>query len=121
MTEPAYLSTTRAAYDTVADDYAAQLRDELDRKPLDRAMLASFAELVLVSGGGAVAELGCGPGRVTAHLAGLGLNAFGVDLSPRMIAVARRMYPELRFDEGSILELDVPAMSRDIVHRCLGT
>jgi SAM-dependent methyltransferase len=107
MTEPSYLTTTRAAYDIVADDYAALLCDELDRKPLDRAMLAGFAELVRARGGGAVAELGCGPGRVTAHLASLGLDAFGVDLSPRMIEVARRTYPELRFEEGSILALDV--------------
>lgn len=43
----------------------------------------------------AVAELGCGPGRVTAHLRDLGLDVFGVDLSPVMIDLAREAYPEL--------------------------
>ncbi|HEX4812014.1 MAG TPA: class I SAM-dependent methyltransferase [Nonomuraea sp.] len=90
MIESTYLRATRAAYDTVAADYAELLRDELDAKPLDRVMLAAFAEYARAPGAGEVADLGCGPGRVTAHLHALGVNAFGVDLSPEMIAVARR-------------------------------
>jgi SAM-dependent methyltransferase len=107
MPEPDYLRTTRAAYDTVAVDYAELLRTALAAKPLDRAMLAAFAELVQTAGAGPVADLGCGPGRVTAHLHSLGLTAFGVDLSPGMVAVARRAHPDLRFDEGSLTALDL--------------
>ncbi|MDJ0346190.1 class I SAM-dependent methyltransferase [Streptomyces sp. H10-C2] len=107
MTEPSYLSATRAAYDIVAVDYAELLRTELAAKPLDRAMLATFAELVEATGTGPVADLGCGPGRVTAHLDALGLSAFGVDLSPEMVVVARRDHPDLRFDEGSMTALDL--------------
>jgi ubiquinone/menaquinone biosynthesis C-methylase UbiE len=33
---------------------------------------------------------------------------FGVDLSPEMIAIARREYPGLRFEEGSMTALDQP-------------
>lgn len=69
-------------------------------------MLAAFAELVRA--GGPVADLGCGPGRVTAHLHELGVPAFGVDLSPEMIAVARRDYPGLRFEVGSMAALNLP-------------
>ena len=112
MNEPAelagYLTTTRAAYDTVAADYADLLRDQLAGAPLDRAMLGAFAELVQAEdAGAAVADLGCGPGRVTAHLDSLGLSAFGVDLSPGMVEVARRTYPGLRFDVGSLAALDL--------------
>ncbi|MGW5940546.1 class I SAM-dependent methyltransferase [Streptomyces celluloflavus] len=107
MTEPAHLRAIRAAYDTVAADYATLLRTELDTKPLDRAMLAAFAELVRADDAGPVADLGCGPGRVTAHLHGLGVPAFGIDLSPEMVAVARRSHPELRFEEGSMTALDL--------------
>lgn len=60
---------------------------------MDRAVLAGFAELVQAAGAGPVADLGCGPGRVTAHLDALGLPAFGVDLSPEMVALARRHLP----------------------------
>lgn len=106
-TEPADLTATRAAYDTVAADYAELARGELAAKPFDRAMLATFAELVLADGGPPVADLGCGPGRITAHLDSLGVAAFGVDLSPGMVAVARESHPGLRFEEGSMLALDL--------------
>ncbi|WP_426623056.1 hypothetical protein ACPPVW_10400 [Leifsonia sp. McL0607] len=36
----------RVAYDLVADDYAALLEDELERLPLERAMLTAFVEQV---------------------------------------------------------------------------
>lgn len=107
MTEPTYLNTTRASYDTVAMDYAELLRTELGYRPLDRAMLAAFVELVQASDAGPVADIGCGPGRVTGHLQSLGLTARGIDLSPEMIAVARRTYPDLRFDVGSMNALDL--------------
>ncbi|MFE7390329.1 class I SAM-dependent DNA methyltransferase [Streptomyces sp. NPDC057582] len=107
MTEPTYVRTTRASYDTVAADYAELLRTELGRRPLDRAMLAAFVELVQASDAGPVADIGCGPGRVTGHLQSLGLTARGIDLSPEMVAVARKTYPDLRFDVGSMNALDL--------------
>lgn len=110
MASTSHLNTVRASYDAVATDYAQLLIGELGRRPLDRAMLAAFAEHVRgdgPNGGRAVADLGCGPGRVTAHLDGLGVRAFGVDLSPAMVAVARRTYPGLRFEVGSMGALDI--------------
>jgi trans-aconitate methyltransferase len=98
---------TRVAYDTVAVDYAELLRDELSGKPMDRAVLGAFAELVRTEGNGPVGDLGCGPGRVTTYLHSLGLTIFGVDLSPGMVTVARQTYPDLRFDEGSMSALDI--------------
>jgi len=106
--DPADVLATRLAYDTVAEDYAELLQAELANKPYDRAMLATFAELVKSAGGGRVGDLGCGPGRVTAHLDSLGLDAFGVDLSPGMVAVARQRHPTLEFDVGSIEALPLP-------------
>lgn len=44
---------------------------------------------------------------MTGHLASLGLDAFGVDLSPEMITVARRDYPHLTFREGPLVSLDL--------------
>ncbi|MFC9154621.1 class I SAM-dependent methyltransferase [Streptomyces bauhiniae] len=106
MTEPAFLSAVRESYDTVAADYVERVPPPAALDPLSRAMLAGFAELVRTAGVGPVADLGCGPGRVTAHLAGLGVAAFGVDLSPKMIELARHAYPHLRFSEGSMTALD---------------
>lgn len=106
MTEPAHLGAVRTAYDTVAANYADGLDVELAAKPLDRAMVAAFAELVPT--GTPVADLGCGPGHVTAHLSRLGLAAFGIDLSPAMVEIARTTNPELRFDLGTMTGLDLP-------------
>ncbi|MCW3813343.1 class I SAM-dependent methyltransferase [Micromonospora sp. DR5-3] len=105
MTEPIWLTETRAAYDTVAVDYA-RLLPEVVEGPLDRGMLAAFAEQV--GPGRPVLEVGCGTGRVTFHLRDLGLDVSGVDLSPGMIEVARRAYPELRFEVGSMTALALP-------------
>ncbi|MET8509100.1 class I SAM-dependent methyltransferase [Streptomyces sp. NPDC004787] len=105
MVDDATLRATREAYDTAAPLYAELFSDSLRDSPLDRAMLGAFAEAVR---GGEVADLGCGPGYVTAHLAASGLDAFGVDASPVMIRLARRAFPELRFEAGAMEALDVP-------------
>lgn len=106
MAEPRYLTDTRAGYDAIAADYDEAFAGELDKQPLDRAMLAAFAEVVR-DPGGPVAEVGSGPGRVTAYLHGLGVPVFGVDLSPAMVALARRTFPGLRFEQGSMTGLDL--------------
>lgn len=106
MTDSDFLTTTRTFYDAIAEDYADLFRDELAGRPLERALLGVFAELV--EGDGPVADLGCGPGRTTARLASLGLPVFGLDLSESMLAIARRENPGLRFEQGSMLELDLP-------------
>ena len=111
MPETDYLTVTRAAYDTVASDYARLFKGALDRMPWDRTVLAVFAELVLRDRLGPVADVGCGPGRITGYLHQLGLAAFGVDLSPGMLALARQALPGLRFIEGSMTALDLPDAS----------
>jgi SAM-dependent methyltransferase len=109
MTDSDFLTATRTFYDAVADDYADQFRENLARMPLERALLTAYAELVGRDGGGdgTVADLGCGPGRTTALLASLGLSVFGLDLSEGMLAIARRENPGLRFEQGSMLDLDL--------------
>jgi SAM-dependent methyltransferase len=107
MTEPDFLAATRAAYDTVAARYAENIPERYHSNPLHHAMISVFAELVRAAGDGLVADVGCGPGHVTAHLRSLGVTAFGVDLSPEMIALARDAYPELRFEVGLMDALEV--------------
>ncbi|MEU0102875.1 class I SAM-dependent methyltransferase [Streptomyces sp. NPDC006267] len=112
--EPDFLHATRTSYDTLAADYVEWARDELAAKPLERALLATFAELTAKGGGGLpLADVGCGTGRVTGYLhgLGLGLDVFGVDLAPRMVAMAREEHPGLRFEVGSMLGLGLPDAS----------
>jgi SAM-dependent methyltransferase len=107
MADDDVLTTTREAYDAVAPTYAELFRDTLRDRPLDRAILGVFAEVVSANGDAQVADLGCGPGQITAHLAELGLTAFGVDASPAMVELARQSYPGLRFDVGSMAALNI--------------
>ncbi len=107
MNVDGWLADTRISYDTVAVSYADQLRDALDAEPYLRASLAVFADQVGAAGGGPVADAGCGPGHVTGHLHKLGIDAFGIDLSPGMIDIARRDHPDLRFEVGSMTDLDL--------------
>ncbi|MET9452146.1 class I SAM-dependent DNA methyltransferase [Streptomyces cinerochromogenes] len=105
MDKDDWLADTRTSYDTVAVSYADRMRDALDREPYLRAALALFADSVRATGGGPVADVGCGPGHVTAHLNAAGVDAFGIDLSPAMIDLARREHPGLRFEVGSMTDL----------------
>jgi len=106
---------TRASYDAVAPAYAEALSDELARKPLDRALLTAFAEQVRAVGRGEtrVWDVGCGPGHVTAFLAGLGLRAAGVDLSGEMTGQAAKRHPDLTFSTGSMTALPAADASWD--------
>jgi len=58
MLETEYLTVTRAAYDTIASDYARVLDGALDRMSWDRAVLCTFAELVARDRLGPVADVG---------------------------------------------------------------
>ncbi|GAA0397032.1 class I SAM-dependent methyltransferase [Microbispora corallina] len=107
MTDLGFLEPTRSSYDAVAARYSTLFVDDLPGQPVKRSLLTLFAELA----SGPTADVGCGPGHVTAFLRGQGLDVFGVDLSPGMVEQARANYPELRFEVGSMTGLDHPARS----------
>lgn len=100
--EPAH-RRVRAAYDAVAGRYLDRFGQELDHKPLDRALLRRVVESA--PPGCPVADLGCGPGHVAAWLARAGAGAVGIDLSPAMVGVGRRAFPAVEFRVGDLLAL----------------
>jgi ubiquinone/menaquinone biosynthesis C-methylase UbiE len=104
MREPD-LHTAHAAYDAIAAVYADQFKDTLDDRPTERALLAAFAEVIRREPAGIVADLGCGPGHIAAHLHSLGLSVLGVDQSSQMLAIGRTRYPEVRFALSAITRL----------------
>jgi ubiquinone/menaquinone biosynthesis C-methylase UbiE len=103
------LDATRAMYDTVAVAYGELVTGLNPESGLEGAMLHAFADRV--RGTGRVLDAGCGTGRMTDWLASVGVVADGIDLSPGMIEVARRTYPTLSFEVGSMTALDVPDAS----------
>jgi SAM-dependent methyltransferase len=95
----------RGNYDKIADAYARQLYQELQKKPLDRELLSRFA--AEVGRGGEVCEMGCGPGQVARYLRDMGTKVFGLDLSPGIVQKARELNPDISFEVGDMTSLDL--------------
>ena len=93
----------RESYDGLADEYARQIFNELENKPLDRELLNRFA--AEMAGRGEVCDMGCGPGHVARYLRDAGTTVFGLDLSPRMLEQARQLNPDICFREGNMMAL----------------
>jgi SAM-dependent methyltransferase len=65
----------------------------------------------------AVLEVGCGTGQLTQSLAGYGFSLTAIDISPSMIAVARRRLgtPAIAFRASSFEDLDMTDASFDLM------
>ncbi len=99
------LRVVRASYDAVATEYVARVYDELRHKPLDRELLDAVA--ADAAGLGPLCDLGCGPGHVARYLHQRGAEVRGIDLSPQLIAEARRLSPDIRFDVADMRSVPV--------------
>jgi SAM-dependent methyltransferase len=82
-----------AGFGQLAEDAAARLIRTLRRDRIE---------------GGLVVDLGCGSGRLSRRVADAGHDVLGIDISPAMIALARRHVPGGRFHVGSILDAKLP-------------
>ena len=91
------------SYDRVAAEYAARFGDEMSYKPFDRLMLDWL--IAKVGGRGPICDIGCGPGQIACDLHSRGAPACGIDLAPEMVAQARRLNPEIPFQQGDMLAL----------------
>ena len=83
----------------------AEVYDEV--RPADGHWREVFELLVGEAGltQGRVLDVGCGTGRLVGALAERGVDAAGVDVSPEMLAVARRKLPRSTFAEARAEQL----------------
>ena len=95
----------RTAYDAIAEDYAAAYPTTEPEAALDLAMVDHFVGLLCERGGMRVLDAGCGTGRMARYLTDHGCAVTGVDLSPGMLAMARRDHPDLDVREASVTDL----------------
>ncbi len=102
-------SELSASYDRVAEEFAEEFFQELERKPFDCELLARFVESV--GAGAAVCDIGCGPGQIARFLQDRGLSTRGIDLSEEMVKCGRRLNPDISFERGNMLALDLPSDS----------
>lgn len=70
----------------------------------------------LVGKGGRVLDVGCGSGiPVASYFVGLGCEVKGIDISGRMIELARRNVPGAEFEKADMLEVAYPPASFDLI------
>src|SRR5262245_61286643 len=60
-------------------------------------------------------DVASGPGALTAEAANRGAHSVGVDLSPRMIELARQLYPTIEYREADVEHLPFPDHTFDAV------
>jgi SAM-dependent methyltransferase len=96
----------RSSYDAIATDYSANLVNELRGLDFETWLLD---RVLAHAGERPVVEVGSGPGHITAYLADGGADAVGIDLSPAMVAEARRRFPDGSYEVGDLRRLGPPA------------
>ncbi|MFX0055566.1 MAG: class I SAM-dependent methyltransferase [Promethearchaeota archaeon] len=89
----------REGYDNIASQYD-EYRDPFNNK-------AELNELMsLVEPGGHILDAGCGSGVVSRALIDNGFQVTGVDISQKMIGIARQRIPEAEFIVGDMAALE---------------
>ncbi|MGH9390628.1 MAG: class I SAM-dependent methyltransferase [Vicinamibacteria bacterium] len=77
--------------------------------PLERALVDEFFPRPPAR----VLDIGCGAGRTTIGLEERGYQVVGIDLSPNLLALARRRFGALRFHRGDAASLPYRSSSFD--------
>jgi SAM-dependent methyltransferase len=70
-------------------------------RPAEVVILARYREAM----SGRVLEIGCGAGRILGYLLDLGAEAYGIDVSARMVAYCRERYPAATVMVGDMANL----------------
>ena len=106
----------RRLFDTIADRY--DLITVLLSFGLDRRWKMRLADLAAVQPGTRVLDLACGTGDIAFELARRGAHSTGLDLTHRMLQLARRKPAASRtsrFVQGDMMALPFPSASFDVV------
>ncbi len=91
-----------ALYTAIADAYTQRYFSDLSDAWIVEELVAALAPI------SRVLDVGCGPGTFTRYLAGRGLHAEGIDLSPDMLRIAGERVPEATFRQMDMRVLAYP-------------
>ncbi len=98
-----------AAYNHVAEAYAANFYNEFEKKHFDQVLLAWFASQVPQDE--TVLEIGGGPGEVSGFLSKLGVKCLSTDLCEAMVENGQKYFPGVTFEVQDFLNLTYPDRS----------
>jgi ubiquinone/menaquinone biosynthesis C-methylase UbiE len=99
----ASVEPVRQAYAAIAGEYIERFGTDASVHPDDLALIDRHLSIRP----GAVLDVGCGPGHLTAHLRSRDVDAIGIDPVPEFIDHARTTHPDGRFELGSMHQLPV--------------
>ncbi|HEV8475169.1 MAG TPA: class I SAM-dependent methyltransferase [Methylomirabilota bacterium] len=94
MDAEAFRRFERETHDRLAATYCDFFADDT------RGMIEPLLDGARVRAGARVLDVACGPGHVAAAAAARGARVLAVDLSPEMVALARRSHPGLDARQG---------------------
>lgn len=106
-----HVSRTIAVYDQIAFDYAQKINRYLPMQELEKFMS-------LLPPNASVLDAGCGPGRDSEYFLTHGLQVTGIDLSAKLLALARRRVPRAKFIQQDLRSIDFPVNSFDGIWAC---
>jgi ubiquinone/menaquinone biosynthesis C-methylase UbiE len=87
------------------DGHAAADAYDVFTPATNERIIDAFVRLTGLAAGARVADLGCGSGVFTDALQRRGYRCAGVDLSSKLIAIARNKFPNIEFIEGDVEQL----------------
>lgn len=106
-----HIQKTIAVYNAMAQEYAKKLADYAPRPEQEKFVS-------LLSKNAKVLDAGCGPGRDCEYFTKHGLNVVGVDLSEKLLKIARHRIPNVMFEKQDLRHLQFSTNSFEGIWAC---
>ena len=106
-----HIAKTVAVYDTIADEYNKKIDDYAPRPEREK-----FIEMVTPHG--RILDVGCGPGRDCEYFVSKIFDVNGIDLSEKLLELAKKRAPTAEFQKQDLRELNFPNESFDGIWAC---
>ncbi|MFH1401100.1 MAG: class I SAM-dependent methyltransferase [Nanoarchaeota archaeon] len=98
------------AYESTAEDYYKKMHVLGDAEIHARDEFLSH-----VRHGGLILDVGCGPGRDAKYFVSQGFRVIGIDMSPKMVRIARREVQHAEFHVMDFLDMEFPNEFADAI------